>query len=105
MLSAKVSGVQQPPDDERPVCSMPQSAQPHHDVEVAERHQRSATVAAEWDVEIVAQPRRERDVPPAPEVSKASGDVRHPKVFGNREAEQTGRPDGDVRIAGEVEVD
>src|SRR5258708_2915971 len=105
MLDGKIGGVQQPPDEKRPVRAMPQSAKTHHNVEVTDRAQRPSPAAAKRDVEIVAEPRRERDVPPAPEIAKSDGNVGHAKVLGDREAQQPRCSDGYVRVAGEVEVD
>src|SRR5213078_2856771 len=81
------------------------AAERHDHEEIADCQERAAAVAAERDVEIVAQPRREGDMPAPPELTKAGGDVRHAEVLRDLEAEQARAADGDVRVTGEVEVD
>ena len=63
----EIESVESAPDDKRPVGAMPQPAQQkrHDEVEIPSRPQ--DTIAAKRDVEVVAKPRRKRDMPPRPE--------------------------------------
>ena len=61
--------------------------------------------AAERDVEVVAQPARQRHVPAAPEVLQVARRVGRVEVLREAEAEQQGEADGDVGVAAEVAVD
>ena len=64
-----------------------------------------AAVPAEGDVEVVAQPARERDVPATPEVLEVTCRVGRVEVHREAEAEEQGQADGDVGVAAEVAVD
>ncbi len=84
---------------------MPQTAQHHRDHDVAHGARLAAGAAPERDVEVVAQPARQRHVPAAPEVLEVARRVGRVEVLGEPEAEQQGEADGDVRVAAEVAVD
>src|SRR5262245_6500339 len=84
---------------------MPEPTQEEDEHEVEVRPARTRAVATERDVQIVAKPVRERDVPPAPEVLDRLGDIRIVEVLEDSESEHPAEPDGHVRVAGEVEVD
>ena len=62
-------------------------------------------VAAERDVEVVAEPGRQRHVPAAPELLHRVGDVGPAEVLREAEAEHPAEADRHVGVAGEVEVD
>ena len=68
-------------------------------------HQAPAAVAAERDVEEVAQEARERHVPAPPEVAEPGRPVGLRKFCGKTKPEQQREADRDVGIAGEVAVD
>ena len=93
------------PDDERPAGAVPEPADEHREHEVAVREERAAAVAAERDVEVVAQPARQRHVPAPPEVRDRRRRVRRVEVLREGEAEEERDPDRDVRVAEEVGVD
>ena len=93
------------PDDERPAGAVPEAADEHRQHQVPVREERPAAVPAERDVEVVAQPARERHVPAPPEVRDRGRRVRRVEVLREREAEQERDPDRDVRVAEEVGVD
>ena len=62
-------------------------------------------VSAERDVEIIAQPLRQRDVPPAPEFCDRRCEVRHVEVFGQVEADDPRHSDRDVGVSRKIAVD
>ncbi len=93
------------PDDERPAGAVPEAADQHRQHQVAVRDHLALAVAAERDVEVVAQPARQRHVPAAPEVLQRDRGVGRVEVLRELEAEQEREPDRDVRVAGEVGVD
>ena len=64
-----------------------------------------SAVAAERDVEVVAQPARQRHVPAPPEVLERQRPVGGVEVLREADAEQQRAADGDVGVAGEVGVD
>src|SRR6266571_440706 len=93
------------PGGEGPVGAVPETAEHHrhHDVDALARLR--APVAAERDVQVVAQPERQRHVPAAPEVARRDGLVGTVEVLWQLDAEQPPEPDRHVGIAAEVEVD
>src|SRR5215472_13615160 len=93
------------PEHERPARAMPEPAQQEHDHEVEITAQPAAPVAAEWNVEVVAEPVGERDVPAAPEFTHRFRDVWIVEVLEDAKPEHAHQPDGHVGIAREVEID
>ena len=61
--------------------------------------------AAERDVDVVAEPGRQRDVPAPPEVGRAAREIRMVEVLGQLEPEPARRAARDVGVGGEVRVD
>ena len=84
---------------------MPEAAEGHRQHQVAVSQKRAAAAAAQGDVEVVAQPGRKADVPAAPEVLRAGGEVREVEVERHLEAQAFRHAAGDVGVAGEVAVD
>ena len=62
------------PNHERPIRAVPQTAQEHRGQQVGIGSYAAAVTAAERDVQIIAQPGGQRDVPPAPKIAEAYGD-------------------------------
>ncbi len=93
------------PDHEGPGRPVPQAAEQHGDEDVDGDPPLAAPVAAERDVQVVAQPEGQGDVPPSPEVLEVDGRVGPAEVLGEPEAHQQGEADGDVGVAAEVGVD
>ena len=63
--------MQQAPDDEVPARAVPEAAEEEHGDQVDVAARRADAVAAERDVEVVAEPGRQRDVPAPPELLDA----------------------------------
>ena len=97
--------VEQAPDDEVPAGAVPEAAEEEHRDEVAVGLPRRHAVAAERHVEVVAEPRRQRHVPAAPELLDGVGDVRPAEVLRKAEAEHAPEADRHVGVAGEIEID
>ncbi len=104
LVHGERAAVQCAPQHEVPVRPVPQSAQEHRQHEVDVGAPGALPVPAERDVQIVPQPGAERDVPAAPELGHASGDVRHVEILWQVVADHLGRTDGHVGIAREVAV-
>ena len=97
--------MQRAPHDERERRAVPEPTE-HHDGEQIDVGARARdAVAAERHVQVVAQPARERDVPPLPEVLERSRDVGRVEVDRQTKPEHQRQPAGDVRVAGEVAED
>ena len=93
------------PDQEIPTGAVPQSAEQHGQHQVAVGAPGAVAAAAERNVQIVAQPAGERDVPAPPEVGDAGGQVRAAEIDREMKAEQLRHADRHVGIAGEIEID
>ena len=105
MVHRQRRAMQSAPRDKGPVRAMPQSAQQHGGDDVHRLAQRAAAVAAEWNVEIVAQEPRQRHVPAPPEIAHRDRTIRRIEVQRQAEPEHQRQPDRHVGIAGEIEVD
>ena len=101
----EVETVQAAPDHEPPGRPVPQAAEQHRDHEVDVRPALTATAAAEGDVQVVAEPSRQRDVPSAPELLDRASGVRPVEVDRELEPQELRDADGDVGVAAEVAVD
>ena len=92
------------PDGVAPGRPVPEAAQEHHDEEVDVSAHRAAAVAAEGEVEVLAQPGAERDVPAPPELGQVTGEIRMVEVQRELVTEQAGQPHRDEGVAGEIGV-
>ena len=105
MVHRQRRAVQPAPGDEGPVGAVPQPAQQHGDDDVRRLAQRAAAVAAERDVEVVAQEARQRHVPAPPEIADRHRAVRRVEVERQAQPEHQRQADRHVGVAGEIEVD
>ena len=97
--------VKRAPGDEGPRGAVPETTYEHREEEVAIGAEARAVVSAEGDVEVVAQPAREREVPAPPEVGDGDGGVGAVEVLRELVAEEARAAVGDVGVGGEVEID
>lgn len=67
-MDCKSSTVECAPDDEGPCSAVPQTSEEHHDDQVSVGSEPAALIASKWNIEIIVEPRRERDMPGAPEL-------------------------------------
>ena len=93
------------PHDEGPLGAVPQAAQQHGHEDVDGGPDPAVPVPAERDVQVIAQPPRQRHVPPPPEVLQRPRRVRAIEVLGEVEPEEQRDTDGDVGVPAEVGVD
>src|SRR5207237_7724010 len=91
-----------PPHHERPVRAVPQPAQDHGQQKIPISLPLAVPVAAERDVEVIAQPRAEADVPAAPEALQARGEVRLAKIDHEVEAEELRASARDIDVYSEI---
>src|SRR3954463_5509617 len=97
--------VEPAPDHKRPGAPMPQASEEHRDHDVAINKPGPSPVSTERDVKIIAQPARETDVPPMPEVRNVRGKIGKPEIDRELVTEKPGRGDGHVGVAGEIAID
>src|SRR5262245_43787734 len=105
MVHDQIDAVQPAPDDKQPAGAVPQAADQHHQQKIQVSPETAAAVAAERDVQVVAQEARQRDVPAPPELNDASRLVGRIEIDRQLDAEQARQPDRDVAVAGKIEVD
>ena len=84
---------------------MPNACSCHGDNQVAAGAAYAVTVAAKRDVEIVAEPSGERDVPSMPELREVAAVIGEGKVLAQTDAEHCCNADADVAVAAEIQID
>ena len=85
--------------------AMPEAAQQKDDQQIHGRTARSEAVSAERNVEVVAEPVRQRDVPAPPELLHRLRNVGIVEIVDDAKTEEPAQSSRHVRVAGEVEVD
>ena len=105
MIDAEIDAVQRAPRDESPGRAVPEAAEQHGDHQIDIAQHAAAAVAAERDVEIVAQELRQRHVPAPPEIDDASRLVGRIEIQRQEDAEHQRHADRHVGIAGEIEIE
>ncbi len=83
---------------------MPEPAQYEGRHEVQVNPGRGATIAAERNIEVIAQVAAERNVPPSPEILDIQCLVRRIEIDGQPDVEQQCRPDRHVTVTAEIEI-
>ena len=97
--------MQRTPDHKRPGRTMPEAAKQHGDRQIDVAQRRAVAVAAERDVEIVAQELRQRHVPAPPEIDDRDRLVGRVEIQRQENAEHQRDADRHVGIAGEIEIE
>lgn len=105
MVDAQHGPVQRAPDNEGPARSVPGPADKHGQEEVAVLLEFAVAVAAQGNVEKIAQPCAQRNVPAPPEVHDARGFVGGVEVFRQAQAQHKAQTQGHIRIAGKVKIE
>src|SRR5438067_3179102 len=97
--------MQSPPNHERPRATVPEAAEPPRDHDVAGNEPGSPAISSQRNVKIIAQPARETDVPPMPEVRNVRREIREAEIDRQLIAEQARRRDCHVGVTGKVAID
>src|ERR1700677_2845997 len=100
----QIETVQKTPCHKSPVSPMPQAADGKRNQHIEVVSRQSHTVTAQWDVDIIAEPGGERDVPPVPEFSDRSAEVRLPEVNPQVIAHHPRQSKRHVGVAGEIAI-
>ena len=93
------------PSDESPIGSMPKARKQENDKGVADDFPFLDARAAKRNIDIIAEPRCEGNVPSPPKLRYITREIRIVEVAHEFDAEEFSRSDGYVRIAGEIAVD
>ena len=89
-LEHQERAVEEPPAGERPACAMPEPAQEEDSHQIGIIPNRRATIAPQRNIEVIAKPGRERDVPASPEFGDRAGRVGIVEIFKEIDAEELG---------------
>src|SRR5690606_2583166 len=103
-LDGQPDAVPGAPDHVGEVGAVPQAAEQHGQEQVAVGLEGAAAVASQADVQVVAQPGGQADVPAPPELGDRLADVGLVEVLHEAEAHHQTQADGHAAVAGEVEV-
>ena len=85
--------------------AVPQPADRHRQEQIGVGADVAVAIPAQRDVEIVAQPGRQADVPAPPEILDRHRQIRVAEILGVLEAEHAPEADRHRAVAGEVEED
>src|SRR3546814_5141197 len=105
MIDDQHRAVQRTPEDESPCSAVPEAANGHGEKEIDIAPRFAPPVAAERDVEIVAQEARQGHVPTPPEIGDADSLIRRMEIQRQLDAEYPRGADGHVGIAGEIKIE
>src|SRR5271170_3703492 len=92
------------PNHVSPVCPMPQAAEQHGQQEVAIGLAFSVSIPAQWNVQIIAEPGAQTDVPAPPEILNAVGQVRLAEIHHKMKAHELGASPGNAAVTAEVAI-
>ena len=101
----KKTSVIKPPTNKCPISAVPKATDEKHEERVAQLLCTRATTATEWEINIIAKPRHQRDVPTLPKVADIARKVRITEILHQSDAEKATRTDCYIAITGEVAVD
>lgn len=93
------------PKEESPVGAMPKTADEKDDEGVAEDFALRDTATAEGDIDIVAEPGGEGDVPTAPEFGDVATEIGYVEIATQLKTKEFGTAYGTIAIAREIAVD
>ena len=94
----------QAPEDKVPRRAVPEAGQKKDDQNIGRRPRRADVGAAERDVNVVANPGGQRDVPAPPEIRRGFREVGVIEVLDQLKSEQSRCAAGDVGVCGEIGV-
>lgn len=96
--------VEKPPHDKCPICAVPKSANREDNQRVANRFGFAFARAAKRNIQVIAKPRVERNMPAPPKLRNVARKIREAKIRADFDAEKFRTPDCHVRIAGKIAV-
>ena len=84
---------------------MPEAAEDHGKHQVGEVACHTLAIATQREVQVIAQPARQGDVPALPEFAQAVTDIGVAEIARQRNPEHPRQADGHLAVAGEIEID
>ena len=98
-------GMHRSPEHEGPHRSMPQPRDKHGEHHVQVSAKLAVTIPTQRNVDIVAKPSRQTDVPPLPEITQPGRQVRVVEIQHQADAKQPADPASHIGIAAEIKID
>jgi len=83
--------------------AVPEATEGEGEDEVEKAANGAVAVSAEGNVDVVSNPRTQRDVPAGPEIAEAGGRVGIVEILRQAQAEHLREPQGDVGVTAEIE--
>ena len=91
-------------DDKGPICAVPETGENHGDEQIARGFPLAMRASAERDVQVIAKPGAQADVPAAPEILKTIGEEGLAEIDHEVEAEQLSAAARDVAVTAEISI-
>src|SRR5712664_4770242 len=94
-----------PKDDKRPICAMPETGENHGNEEISGGFPLATRTSAQRNVQVIAKPGAQADVPAAPEILKTIGEEGLPEIDHKVEAQQLSASARDIAVTAEISID
>jgi hypothetical protein len=91
-------------DDKRPICTMPETGENHSNEEISGGFPLAMSTSSERNVQVIAEPAAQADVPAAPEILKSIGKEGLAEVDHKVEAQQLSASARDITVTAEVPI-
>src|SRR5258708_6560304 len=91
-------------NDERPICAMPKASQDHCLQKIHGRFPFPAGTATQGNVQVIAEPATQTNVPASPKVLQPPGQKRLPEVDHEMKAQQLCAATCDIAVAAKVSI-
>src|SRR4051794_15046888 len=101
----EIEAMKTPPDHETPRCAMPKTTNQHGHHQVRLGPYGALAITPQGNVQIVAQPTRQGNMPALPKIGETYSSIGKMEVVVEHEAKAQRDPNGAGGIAREVEVD
>src|SRR5260370_8334304 len=89
-------------DDKGPICAVPETGENHGDEEITRGSPLAMRASAEGNVQVIAKPGAQADVPAAPEILKTIGEEGLAEIDHEVEAEQLSAAARDIALTPEI---
>src|SRR5260370_39133554 len=88
-------------DDKGPICAVPETSENHGDEEITRGLPLATSASAKRNVQGIAKPGAQADVPATPEILKTSGEEGLAEIDNNMEAQQVSASARDILVTTE----
>ena len=105
LFKGQQNKVVQAPADKVPVCTVPDAGEQLHHEQVEDLPLQALAVAAQRDIDILAEPAGKGHVPAPPELGDGAGDIGEVEVLGEIKAQHLAHTDGHHGVTGKIKVE